>query len=114
MTRLGKTCTTIAADHCDAMAKKAATAFALGTDLVELRIDKLLKVSPTTVVKKLGHLARKSVVTVRSRDEGGSFWGTEAERLETMSELVAMKPAYIDLEMETIKANRSWLKGLAP
>jgi len=111
--KLGKTCTTIAADHCDAMAKKASTAFALGTELVELRIDLLLKVSSATVVKKLGHLAKKSVVTVRSKKEGGGFWGTEQERLETISEVAAMNPAYLDLELDTIKANEQWFAGLA-
>lgn len=112
--KLGKTCTTIAANHSDAMAKKAGMAFALGTDLVELRIDRLLKVSSATIVKKLGHLAKKSVLTVRSKDEGGNFWGTESERLETISELAAMKPAYLDVELETAKANRGWLKELPP
>lgn len=112
--KLGKTCTTIAADHCDAMAKKAGTAFALGTELVELRIDKLLKVSSETIVKKLDHLAKKSILTVRSKEEGGGFWGTEAERLKTISALATIKPAYLDLELETAKTNTPWMKELTP
>ena len=65
--RFGKVCTTIAAETCSGMAEKATAAFALGTDLVELRMDLLAETPPRTISRELSHLARRAVVTVRRR-----------------------------------------------
>jgi 3-dehydroquinate dehydratase-1 len=111
---LGRICTTVAADTCDAMAKKAAAAFTLGSELVELRIDKLAGRAPTsTIVKRLGGLGRKAVLTVRSREEGGGFWGEDGERLRLISDLAkAMKPAFLDVELATAASHPTWFEGL--
>jgi 3-dehydroquinate dehydratase I len=111
---LGKICTTIAAETCEGMATKATAAFSLGTDIVEFRIDKLpKKTSPATVGRRLGRFAARAVVTVRSKDEGGGFWGNEDERLVIISELAArMRPAFMDIELATAKRHGSWFKRL--
>ncbi len=54
--KLGRVCTTICAKTTGEMAKKAATAFAMGTDLVEFRLD-LLQEPSLDSVRELAHLA---------------------------------------------------------
>jgi len=93
------------------MAQKASLAFALGTDYVEFRVDKLRRPS-AGIAKELSRFARKCVITVRSRKEGGSFPGGEGERLALISTLARMRPAYLDVELSTVKANPSWWRSL--
>ncbi|MDA4135317.1 MAG: type I 3-dehydroquinate dehydratase [Thaumarchaeota archaeon] len=111
---LGLICTTIAAETCEGMAKKATAAFSLGTDIVEFRIDKLgSKTPPATMVKRLGRFGKRAIVTVRPKEEGGGFWGDEEERLELIFDLSAsIRPAYLDIELETAKRHEAWFKGL--
>jgi 3-dehydroquinate dehydratase type I len=112
---LGQICTTVAAETCDGMAKKADAAFSLGTDIVELRIDTLAsKTSPAAIIKSLGRFRKKAVVTVRSKEEGGGFGGLESERLDLVSELAAkMRPAYLDVELATAKRHEAWFRRMA-
>ena len=109
--RLGRVCTTISAGAASEMAEKAAAAFALGTDLVELRFDMLKKPS-SALGKRLSHLAGRSVFTVRRRDEGGGFMGAESERLSLISALCVLRPLFVDVELRTAKQNPEWYGGL--
>src|SRR5208282_4229125 len=111
---LGMICTTIAAETCEGMAEKATSAFSLGTDIVEFRIDKLGgKTSSAKMVKRLGRFGKKAIVTVRPKEDGGGFWGNEEDRLELIFDLSArIRPAYLDIELETAKRHEAWFTGL--
>ena len=110
MTR-SRLCTSIVAETPAEMARKAALAFALGTDYVEFRVDKLSK--PTArIAGALSRFARRCVVTVRSEREGGSFQGEEDDRLELISKLARMRPAYLDVELSTVRENGGWWESL--
>jgi len=107
-------CTTIAAETCQEMAKKATEGFSLGTDIVEFRIDTLArKTTSAAISRSLGRFGQKAIVTVRSKEQEGAFLGVEEERLDLISDLSAsMKPAYLDIELETAKRHETWFKGL--
>jgi len=107
---LGKICTTIAAETSEAMAKKATEAFSLGTEIVEFRIDKLAgRAVSSEINRRLRRFASRAIVTVRSKEEGGGFRGEEEERLELISALAgAMKPAYLDVELQTARRHERW------
>jgi 3-dehydroquinate dehydratase type I len=108
-----KLCTSVSADAPEELAGKAAIAFSLGSDLVELRIDRLTKgISPRELEAELSVFARRAVFTVRSSREGGRFRGSEAQRLDLISRLADMGPAYLDIELDTAKENRRWVKSL--
>jgi 3-dehydroquinate dehydratase type I len=93
------------------MAEKAASAFAMGTDLVEFRLD-LLQRPSLDAAGELAHLARKSVFTLRPKDEGGGFKGSQRERLALISGLSELRPLYIDIELRAAESNAGWLGGL--
>lgn len=109
--RRARLCTSIVAETPGEMARKAALAFALGTDYVEFRVDKLRSPSGR-IAGALSRFARKSVITVRSRREGGSFEGGEGERLELISRLAGMRPAFVDVELSTVRENEGWWRSL--
>ena len=107
----GLVCTTVSAKTGGEMATKAAAAFALGTDIVELRLD-LLRRPSLAVAEELSHLAKRSVFTVRRRDEGGGFEGTEPERLALIEGLCELQPLYVDIELTTVEESRGWFAEL--
>jgi 3-dehydroquinate dehydratase-1 len=108
---LGLVCTTISAETPKEMVQKAASAFAFGSDLVELRFD-LLRSPDAPVPRELARISRRSVITVRRRDEGGAFSGAEPERLALLSRLSDLKPRFMDVELRTVKENPGWLRAL--
>ena len=106
-------CTSLSADSPGELASKAELAFSLGSDLVEFRIDRLTKEdTPRELEAELSVFAKRAVFTVRPSGEGGAFKGGEARRLDLISRLAAMEPAYVDIELATAKANQKWARSL--
>jgi len=75
-------------------------------ELIELRLDLLEK-------NDLGHISKlKSasklplIFTLRRKDQGGAFSGSESEREEKLLELLTLKPDYVDLEYDCAFANK--------
>ena len=111
---LGLICTTIVGKTLDDVVEKANQAFGLGTEMVELRVDKLTShETPTEIARRLRRFGPKAILTVRSKEQGGGFRGSEDERLRLISSLSrGLRPAYLDLELETARGNTSWVSGL--
>jgi len=106
-------CTSVSADSPAELASKAELAFSLGSDLVEFRIDRLAKGAPPRELEaELSVFARKAIFTVRSSREGGGFKEGERKRLDLISRLAEMGPAYIDIELATAKENEKWAMSL--
>ncbi|HUI01843.1 MAG TPA: type I 3-dehydroquinate dehydratase [Nitrososphaerales archaeon] len=106
-------CTSVGAETPAELAKKAALALSLGSDLVELRIDRLSGgISLREVEGAVRRFMRRAVITVRSEADGGGFRGSEASRLEMLSRLAEMRPAYLDVELEAARANEEWAGSL--
>ncbi len=77
--------------------QQAREAFAAGADLIELRAD-LIDDLPA-IERVIGQHRGRVIVTVRSRDEGGAFDGSEAERISLIERLGLLGPGYIDIEL---------------
>jgi 3-dehydroquinate dehydratase type I len=106
-------CTSVGADSPQELERKASLAFSLGSDLVELRIDRLTEgISARELEAELAAYAERAIITVRSSREGGGFHGGEARRLDLISRLADLRPAYLDIELTTAKENKRWLKSL--
>ncbi len=95
------------------MARKASVALSAGSELVEFRVDRLEGGNALNdIMRTLSPFARKAILTVRSSQEGGGFKGSESARLELISRLAELRPAYIDIELTAAKENKSWLESL--
>jgi 3-dehydroquinate dehydratase I len=106
-------CTSVGARSPRGLERKASVAFSLGSDLVELRIDRLtVGISALELEAGFAPYAERAIFTVRSRREGGGFRGGEARRLELISRLAELRPAYLDVELATAKENEGWLRSL--
>ena len=54
----------------------------------------------------LARFSERSVFTARPATEGGEFEGEEAERIALIRRLGELAPAYVDVELRTLEANR--------
>ncbi|HRR42710.1 MAG TPA: type I 3-dehydroquinate dehydratase, partial [Syntrophales bacterium] len=90
-------CVSIMAGSSDEALAKMETALTRA-DLVELRVD---RIKNPDLGRLLAGRNKKVVVTNRRREEGGSFQGTENERMELLREAVCLGAGYVDVEAAT-------------
>lgn len=73
-----------------------------GADLIEWRVDRLAsqEAGPAATERLVRESPLPSIVTCRAADEGGTFEGTEAERVGLLDHLAdtGAVPAFIDVE----------------
>lgn len=76
-------------------------------DCLEIRLDFCRDVNP----EQFPALPLPAIFTLRSQKQGGHFTGTEQERLSLLEKLLALAPAYMDVE-DDIPADRlrAWKK----
>lgn len=66
--------------------------------LCELRIDYWKRWDIAHIADCLKRAARPCIVTLRPKQAGGRFSGTEAERLALLQQIMLCNPAYVDVE----------------
>jgi len=108
----GNLCATIAAGDVDSMVRMARSALAEGVDLVEFRLDYIKEAPVKELVEKLSPFSNSSVITLRSRAEGGRFRGTERKRLGRLVEVSRAQPRYIDFELVSAEKERAIAREL--
>lgn len=97
---------------CPAIAAQVEHAARLGADLVELRADRIRDLE--AVADYLGRpQTLPAIVTVRSKTEGGSWEGNEAQRREAILRLARLRPAFIDVELVTWESAPSFRSELS-
>lgn len=68
-------------------------------DLIELRLDSWQPFHLEEFKAWFRELSLPTILTMRSAAEGGRFWGSDEERVALLKELLALEPAYIDIEL---------------
>jgi 3-dehydroquinate dehydratase-1 len=98
-------CVSIAPSDPNSILTQANQAFDLGADYVEIRFDfvdiQLLGEAIQTAQKIKG----RSVFTLRSRTQGGTFKGKEEIRLHSLYTLAEAEPMLLDIELDTLQKN---------
>jgi 3-dehydroquinate dehydratase-1 len=94
-------CTSIGAASVEEMSKKAERALELGSELLEFRIDYIKTPRSDEILEGLERYADRAVFTLRGKSQRGLFEGTEEGRVNLMLELCAMRPAYVDIELQS-------------
>jgi len=107
-----KICTVINASTLQVLQSDVKKALAFGSDYVEIRFDYLHEFD----LDKIGHILSNSlhrcVFTCRKQAEGGKFIGTENERIKLLKKLSLQGPAFIDIELSTLKEKPETAKVL--
>ncbi len=93
------------------MARKAALAVRLGTDIVEFRVD-YAQEPAARLAEGIAAYSDRAIITVRKKEEGGRFGGSEEERLAAISELAGLGEVYLDIELSTARENPKWFSSL--
>ncbi|HHW04682.1 MAG TPA: type I 3-dehydroquinate dehydratase [Methanothermobacter sp.] len=73
-----------------------------GADILELRIDAIKNPSKAKIKELASDIQFPFIATNRSAKEGGSFKGSEKERIELLL-AAAPKAEYVDIELQTKK-----------
>jgi 3-dehydroquinate dehydratase-1 len=85
--------------------KQADKAFELGADFVEIRFDFMKPDELPAAADAARGIRSKAVFTLRSKNEGGNFAGSEKDRLRWLHKLAEYRPMLLDVELETLKEN---------
>jgi 3-dehydroquinate dehydratase-1 len=100
---LAKICASLAAENASDLAAQAKNAFDLGADFIEARLD---FIAPEHVMQAADGIDKdRAVFTLRSKNQGGRFSGTEEERVKLLRKLAEKRPMLVDVELETLQAN---------
>jgi 3-dehydroquinate dehydratase-1 len=100
-----KICVSIATEDSQSIAKQAAQAFELGADYVEIRFDFLKPELLQSAIDAAKSIKSRAVFTLRSKDQGGKFAGSEQQRVQWLQKLAEQMPMMIDVELDTLQAN---------
>lgn len=93
-------CSSVIGEDMDTMGRSLKKAIRSGADIIELRLDKLEDLSGW---KKLLKNEVPTIITVRKKDEGGFFKGSEKDRIKILMEAIEKEVDCIDLAISTSK-----------
>src|SRR5687767_8478970 len=97
-----KICVSIALDEVQSISKQADQAFKLGADYVEIRFDSLKPERLQPAIDAAKGIKGRAVFTLRSKDQGGKFAGSEPDRVKWLRRLAEQKPMLLDVELHTL------------
>lgn len=100
-----KICVSIAPDDVQSINKQAERAFELGADYVEIRFDFLKPEQLHPAVDAAKGIKDRAVFTLRSKDQGGKFAGSEPDRIKWLRSLAEQRPMLLDVELHTLQEN---------
>jgi len=98
-----KICVSIAPEDIQSIGKQAAQAFELGADYVEIRFDFLKPEQLQSAIDAAKGIKGRAVFTIRSKEQGGKFSGSEQDRIKWLHKLAEQKPMLLDVELHTLQ-----------
>lgn len=96
-------CTSLKASNPSEMQIAIEKALSYGTKYIEIRFDYLDITKISELLPMLKKYSDLCIYTCRKRDEGGLFDGNENLRINILEKLSKQNPAFIDIELSTIK-----------
>ncbi|MEM0348890.1 MAG: type I 3-dehydroquinate dehydratase [Candidatus Caldarchaeum sp.] len=98
-----KVCVSVYGESEENLAENIRRGFERGADLAEVRLDLSSYSSVESLAEKLRPFADRLVLTLRPVDEGGRSSLPVEERVKLLRRLMDVGPAYVDLELSTLK-----------
>lgn len=106
-----KTCISIAEDSPIKLQKTLKVALKK-SDYVEIRFDFLKAEKIPEAIERVKNDLKRVVCTLRPKNEGGKFEGSEKERIAIIKLIAEYNPFLLDVEYNTIKKNKNLKKFL--
>src|ERR687888_38842 len=100
-----KICVSITPEGTQSVTKQADQAFELGADYVEIRFDFLRPEQLQAAIDSAKGIKSRAVFTLRSKNQGGKFTGSEQDRVKWLYRLAEQKPMLLDIELDTLQQN---------
>ena len=100
-----KICVSIAPEDVQSISKQAHRAFELGADYAEIRFDFLKPEQLQPAIDAVKGIKGRAVFTLRSKDQGGKFVGSEPDRVKWLRRLAEQRPMLLDVELHTLQEN---------
>jgi 3-dehydroquinate dehydratase-1 len=100
-----KICVSLAPTDIESISTQTDQAFGLGADYVEIRFDFLKPEQLQSAVDASKDTRSKAVFTLRSKDQGGKFAGSEPDRIKWLHKLAEQRPMLLDVELHTLQEN---------
>ena len=105
-----KVCVSIGATNLDELTSKISKTIKYNPDFLEIRVDYLSEINVINLKKTLNQQIKNSVLTLKSKKEGGLYKGNEKQKVNLIYELITLSPEFIDVELETLIKNESLIR----
>jgi len=95
-------CTTIFSEDFEEAKRIAGLALEKGSDLIEFRLDFFHSLNAEEFRKHFSSYLDRSILTLRSKEEGGRFKGSTEEYFSIVKSMSELGPKYIDVEFRML------------
>jgi 3-dehydroquinate dehydratase-1 len=101
-----KVCVSLATNSVDKLPGLIASALQKRADFVEIRFDHDIYKNIDQALVITSKIRNKAIFTLRSKEEGGSFDGSNRERISLLEKMAMIRPMLLDVEISTLKKDR--------
>lgn len=107
-----KVCVSLATDSADKLPTLITRAFQKNADFVEIRFDHLIYRQIDHSLDTASKIKNRAIFTLRSKEEGGFFEGSNNERISLLEKMAMTMPMLLDIEISTLKKYKGFRKFL--
>lgn len=107
-----KVCVSLATDSADKLPALITRAFQKNADFVEIRFDHLIYRQIDHSLDTASKIKNRAIFTLRSKEEGGFFEGSNNERISLLEKMAMTMPMLLDIEISTLKKYKGFRKFL--
>lgn len=101
-----KVCVSLATDSVDKLPGLITSAFQRKADFVEVRFDHTIYGEMDHALDMTSKIKNKAIFTLRSKEEGGFFEGSNSERISLLEKMAMTRPMLLDIEISTLKKEK--------
>ena len=108
-----KVCVSLATDSVDKLPALISSALQKRADFVEIRFDHAIYKEIDHALDVTRRVKNTAIFTLRSKEEGGSFDGSNRERISLLEKMAMARPMLLDIEISTLKKDKRIRKFLS-
>lgn len=101
-----KVCVSLSTNSVDKLPKLISSALQKRADFVEIRFDHHIYKDIDQALIITSKIKNKAIFTLRSKEEGGSFDGSNRERISLLEKMAMIRPMLLDIEISTLKKDK--------